>query len=502
MHIVSRKEMQAVDHYTIEQIGLQGPLLMENAGRAFFAEFVQELGKDERIVVVIGKGNNGGDGFAVARHLLDTPHELQVWVMPEQAEITGDAAYHLHAFLQAGGEIRVVGSAPAQFAESIERATWIIDALLGTGIHGEPYPSYIEVIRRINRAPGRVAAVDLPSGVPADGIPFTHEAVKADITYTLQCPKLATYTQPAAECFGECHVVDIGIPDAAIKRQGFKRKVRTAADVIRTLPRRDSFSHKGSYGKGLLIAGSETLPGAAFFSAKAALRSGIGLLTLSVPDSVRPVIAARLPETMHMQRQALDYRHMTGIAIGPGLGREEEKAALVRSVLEYDQVPCVIDADGLFHLKNYLGLLNERKSPVVLTPHPGEMARLLDVSIKDVESDRFGVSKAFAEKYQVYLVLKGRHTIVTAPDGRQTVNPTGNPALAKGGSGDVLTGIVFAFILQHEQIFDAICNAVYLHGAVADKLVRTAHSMLDVLASDVIDHIPAVLFDLYRDATC
>lgn len=496
MHVVSREEMQAVDRYTIEQIGLEGPLLMENAGRAVFTELVPDVKPGEKIVLVIGKGNNGGDGFAVARLLLDSPARSSVWLLPEESRIKGDAAVHKNAFLKAGGKVHMILQDKAAFSREVSGADLIIDALLGTGVHGAPYPEYLEVIRLINASAARVVSVDLPSGVPADGGTFAHPAVHAAETLTLHCPKLAQFVQPAARFFGTVRVLPIGIPARADAHAEVKRSVRTELEVRRTLPRRDPFSHKGTHGRGLIIAGSGQMSGAAFFSAKAALRSGIGLLKLSVPETVRPVIAAQLPEVMYMPRNTLDLSDLSGIAIGPGLGREEEKGQLVRQVLEADHCPCVIDADGIYHLSKMKDLLLKRKNPVVLTPHPGEMAMLAGLSVAEIEADRFHVSEQFAGKYGVYLVLKGKYTIITAPDGRQIVNPTGNAALAKGGSGDVLTGIVFAFLLQHQDLMDAVSNAVYLHGALADDLVRTDHSQLDVLASDLIDRIPALLHRL------
>ncbi|RYL98469.1 NAD(P)H-hydrate dehydratase [Sporolactobacillus sp. THM7-7] len=499
MRVVTKEEMQAIDRYTMEHIGLGGPVLMENAGRAVYAALASELRTGEKVAVVIGKGNNGGDGFVISRQLMDSRASEETWLITDPERITGDAAYHMNAYLAAGGKIRLVSENPEAFSACIGQADLILDALLGTGFHGTPYPAYLQAIEAINHSSSRVISIDLPSGVPADGEPFAHSAVRADLTLTLACPKVAQFVQPAARYFGKVRTLSIGIPEAAMKKMAIRRCIWEKKDVIRTLPRRDPFSHKGSHGKGILIAGSKLMPGAAFFSAKAALRSGIGLLKVSVPDSVRQAVAAHLPETMFLPRASLDFKGASGLAIGPGLGRHPEVAPLLRHVLEYDAVPCVIDADGLYHLKGMLDLLKRRRKPAVLSPHPGELAHLLDLTVKEVEMDRFNVARAFAEKYRVYLVLKGKNTIITAPDGEQAVNPTGNASLAKGGSGDVLTGILLAFLLQHKKVMDAVCNAVYLHGAVADDLVRSEHSMLDVLASDLIDHIPPVLHQLYQD---
>ncbi|WP_028975635.1 bifunctional ADP-dependent NAD(P)H-hydrate dehydratase/NAD(P)H-hydrate epimerase [Sporolactobacillus terrae] len=503
MHVVSREEMRNIDQYTITHIGLGGPVLMENAGRAVYAALEPECKAGDRICVVIGKGNNGGDGFVIARMLFDSGAKVSTWLAADPQKISGEAADHMRAYCACGGTLLRISDAPETFQQQLDRADWIIDALLGTGIHGAPYPDDQQVIRWINASKGTVISVDLPSGVPANGEAFDHPAVLADQTMTLECPKLAQFMQPAARHFGTVRVLPIGIPNKAYQQVGVQRELRMRSDVVRTLPVRDPFSHKGNHGKGLLIAGSKNMPGAAFFSAKAALRSGIGLLKVSVPEAIQPILAAQLPETMYLPRVQVGLDGASGVGIGPGLGREAREEELVcRLVEESDTIPCVIDADGLFHLRNHLDLLPKRHKPAVLSPHPGEMALLTHASVQDVERDRFGISKAFAEKYQVYLVLKGKATLVTAPDGRQIVNPTGNAAMAKGGSGDVLTGILLAFLLQHEQMMDAVSNAVYVHGAAAEELAAREHSLLDVLASDLIEAIPPVLHQLYDEKTC
>ncbi|MCO7177154.1 NAD(P)H-hydrate dehydratase [Sporolactobacillus kofuensis] len=503
MHVVSREEMRDIDRHTIAHIGLGGPVLMENAGRAVYTAIEPLITANEKVMVMIGKGNNGGDGFVIARLLLDSQACVDTWLMTPPECITGDAAYHMNVFLACGGHVHLVKQEQENFASQMNQADMIVDALLGTGIHGEPYPEYVEVINQINKSKAHVVAVDLPSGVPANGEMFTHPAVFADRTMTLACPKLAQFVQPAARYFGAVQILSIGIPQAVFRTLEIQRELRLRTEVIRSLPIRDPFSHKGSHGKGLLIAGSVQMPGAAFFSAKAALRSGIGLLKVSVPDQISAIIAGRLPETMFMPREEMNFEGVTGVAVGPGLGRATKEATLVRRVLEScGSMPCVIDADGLFHLKGLLNLLPKRSVPAVLSPHPGEMAYLLETSVSEVEQHRFSISQAFAKKYKVYLVLKGKYTLVTAPDGRQVINPTGNAAMAKGGSGDVLTGILLAFLLQHKQIMDAVCNAVYVHGAVADYLIQNGHSKLDVLATDLIDALPPVLHQLYNDTTC
>ncbi|MFC7394902.1 NAD(P)H-hydrate dehydratase [Scopulibacillus cellulosilyticus] len=501
MHIVSREEMQTIDQYAIGSIGLSGPILMENAGRAFFHYLKPFLGEGERIGVMIGKGNNGGDGFVIARQLIDQPCQADVWVVPEQKEITGDAAIHRDIFLRSGGSIKYVAEEPEVFQEKVKNYTLIIDALLGTGFRGSPKKPYQAVIQSINKADAAVIAVDLPSGVPADGGHFEHEAVRADYTFTLQCPKMGMYTQPGAVHFGQTKTIDIGMPSSAIHHANVTKQLWTKKDFISSLPKRTPFSHKGSFGKGILAAGSSNMPGACALAAKAALTSGIGLLSLYVPESIKPIIASHVAEAMYVSGD-IDWNMYDGIAIGPGIGRTASAEALLHDVLAQAEKPLLIDADGLYHLKHYLPLLKNKPSPVILTPHPGEMARLTGLSVKEVENDRFSIASQFAKEYQVYLILKGKYTIVTAPDGMQAVNPTGNPALAKGGTGDVLSGMILAFMLQHHQLFPAICNAVYLHGAVSDQLVSKGHSQMDVTASDIINGIPMVLHDFESDTVC
>ncbi|TCP23821.1 NAD(P)H-hydrate epimerase [Scopulibacillus darangshiensis] len=502
MHIVSREEMQAIDHYAIETIGLQGAILMENAGRAIFQKLLPLLKKEDRIGVIIGKGNNGGDGFVIARCLMEKSFQTDVWVVPAKKELTGDAQSHMGIYFRAGGTVRFIQDEHNTFLKKVNEYTVVIDALLGTGVHGEPRSPYLGVIQSVNQSQAMVAAVDLPSGVPANGGQFTHEAVQADHTYTLQCPKLAMYTKPAAAYFGTSHIVDIGIPNIAFREQEVLRRLWTREDVLTSLPKREAFSHKGAHGKGLLIAGSTEMPGAAALAAKGALRSGIGLLTISTPEEIWTAVSTHAVEATYVSRDDIQFDHYDGIALGPGLGREKSTAHLVKKALSHDDIPLLIDADGLFHLKSYIKLLKKRQAPVVITPHPGEMARLTGLTIKEIENNRFQTAKAFAVNHGIYVVLKGKYTVISTPDGNQFVNDTGNAALAKGGTGDVLTGMIFAFMFQHQSLLSAICNAVHLHGMVAEHLTLHSHSKLDVLASDVTQAIPVVLHNFYRDTVC
>nr|WP_208404347.1 NAD(P)H-hydrate dehydratase [Saccharococcus thermophilus] len=501
MHIVTAAEMYEIDRDTVEQIGISADSLMEDAGQALFHVLRERIPRSARVAVLAGTGNNGGDGLVVARMFKSNGYDVDVWLVPPKEKVKGAAKTALEVYERSGYDWKPYAGNEQAFAAHILQYDAIIDALLGIGIKGEVRPPYREIIELVNRSRAIVYAIDIPSGTPADG-GEAETAVRADATITIQCPKLGAYTFPTADYYGELLLVDIGIPPLAVKRNAAPRFVWEEDDVVRTLPKRKRSSHKGTHGKLLVVGGSRAMTGAVTLTAKAALRSGAGLLTMAVPDDIYSVVANRVPEAMYypcpardgafsgaMDVSALD---IDAVAIGPGLGRTDGVRDLVSNIVR-QPVPLVIDADALFFWNEYAALIRERKAATVVTPHPGEMARMLGLSIRDIEGDRFGTSKRLATEYGIYVVLKGPYTIVTTPDGSQYVNTTGNPALAKGGSGDVLTGIVSAFLMQHHSAQEAISNAVWIHGKAADMLVERGHSQWDVLAGDLIEAIPAAL---------
>jgi ADP-dependent NAD(P)H-hydrate dehydratase / NAD(P)H-hydrate epimerase len=507
MRVVTASEMYAIDRYTIQQIGMSEESLMENAGQAVARVLLERIHPTQRVAVLAGTGNNGGDGFVIARVLKSYGYITDLWLIPPKEKVKGAAKKALEIYEHSGYEVKNYIGNEKEFTEQLSHYDVIIDALLGIGVKGAPRTPYKEMIDQINKADRLVVyAIDVPSGIPADG-GEVETAVQADVTITIQYPKLSAYTFPTADYYGELMVVDIGIPPLSLEKNAEFRKLWSEADVVRTLPTRKRSSHKGTYGKGLVIGGSRNMPGAIAMTAKAALRSGAGLLTMAIPENIHGIVSTYTPEVMYRPYPAADS-HFTGdidltsmdidaIAVGPGMGRTEGTKRIVENVLRRD-VPVVLDADALYFWKDYVSIVSERKHATVLTPHPGEMARILGVSIHDIEKDRFGIAKQFAMDYGVYLVLKGPYTIVTTPDGKQYVNTTGNPALAKGGSGDVLTGIILAFMMQHDNIQEAISNAVFVHGKAANVLIEKGHSPLNVLATDVIEAIPQTLFPLYK----
>lgn len=506
MNVVTGVEMHQIDRYAIEEIGLQEALLMENAGHAFVNKIQPLLKKDARIAVLIGVGNNGGDGFVISRLLLDKGYDVDVWLIPPVTKVSGTARMHMDVFLKSGyGFLSYDCENSAQFFEALMNYSDIVDAMLGTGLKGELRAPYKEIILQMNELPFTVYSVDLPSGLSADGDQKITTAVKADVTVTFQCPKLGAYVYPDKEYYGKLHIVDIGIPKLAIDANSNNRYLWLEDNVKATIPVRKPAVHKGNNGKGLIIAGSATMTGAAILTTKACHRLGAGLVTLAVPDTIYNVVTSHLIEaTFHIcssKKGEISDLNISGdtlnesydaIAIGPGLGRQQQ-TEIVEMILSKFQAPVIIDADGLFHLKRSLHCLKERKGISILTPHLGEFAYLCDLSIDEIEKNRFQIARDFAEKYRVYLLLKGPHTIVTTPNGEQFMNTTGNSALAKGGSGDVLTGMILALIMQQENVQAAINNAAFLHGLAADQLVQGGYSPLSVIASDIVEAMPVVL---------
>lgn len=502
MHIVTGDEMYAIDRKTMEEVGLPGLLLMENAGQAVVRKLEERIGKDDEITVLAGAGNNGGDGIVIARLLQEKGYRVQLWLIPPDEKVKGDAEKHLLIYKKSGHLLYRFAENEARCLERIKHSTVIVDAMLGIGVKGGVREPYRRLIEKVNEVSARVISVDVPSGVPADG-GIVEEAVQADETYTLQCPKIGLFHPGCRKYYGKWDAVSIGIPNKVIKGNAEKRLLWQKENVTAALPCRPFDAHKGTFGRGLVIAGSRTMTGAAILAAEAALRGGAGLVTCAVPEDIHPIVAGRVIEAT-FQPLPTEGGLLTGelpfslsayraVAAGPGIGRDKGSDLLIRRLLEDAEQPLILDADALFHVKDLRRQLQERKAPTILTPHPGEMARLADVDVREVQSRRFQIAQQFAECFGVFLVLKGPYTVVAAPDRFLAVNPTGNPALAKGGSGDVLTGLMLAFIMQHEHLRDAICNAVFIHGMAADLLIEQGHSQMDVVATDVIAAIGNVL---------
>lgn len=493
MQILNRQEMTAADQYTIQTLGIPGATLMESAAQAIVTAMLPRLSRKDRIVVLAGTGNNGGDGIAIARRLNNLGYDVALWLIPPVGKVKDAAKVHLDCYLRHGYTCQPFSD---QIYTAIRHATVLVDAMLGVGMSGALREPYRTLIAAVNQSRAKVCAVDLPSGVSADGAAVS-EAVQADWTMTVEYPKLSAFLYPAARYYGQLVVVDIGIPPAACQ-QAVWRQTWGAGEFTATLPKRRADVHKGSQGRCLVVGGSKTMLGAPIFAAKAAAAVGAGLLTAAVPEHLMPVMAAQLPETTYLSCQeeggCLTEIHPPAsadvIVAGMGLGRNNGAKQVVETLLRSNTNTLILDADGLYVLPELWHAADGRKGQLILTPHMGEMARLCRSSVEEVEQNRFEIARSFAMEHGVYLVLKGPYTIVTTPEGKQFVNLSGNAGLAKGGSGDVLSGMIAGMVAQDRRLQHAISNAVFLHGHVADRLVEHGMAIEAVTPTALIQELP------------
>ncbi len=510
-YIVTAAEMRSIDAATIEEIGIPGAVLMENAGRAVAEDVAEELigelrargDESARVAVVCGGGNNGGDGYVAARWLRELGISAVVYLATSEDAVRGDARIHLDAYLQTGGVVLSVADAAAlaEHRAEIESADVLLDCLFGTGLDRSVEGHYAQVIGTINRAAGTVVSVDIPSGLGADRGEVLGVAVTADRTVTMAFLKVGLVGSPGFARCGDVRVAAIGIPRRLAQAQGVRLALLEASDVRPWLPPTRATDHKNRRGHALMVAGSPGKRGAGRLCAWAALRTGAGLVTLAsgggeiaAPD---PVMTAALEpgDTETLVDLAAGKRV---VAIGPGMPLGEEGRALVVTALARCDAALVLDADGLNHLGTDLARVAAARAPVVLTPHPGEAARLLGTDTASIEADRVAAVRRLAEASAAVVVLKGARTLVcdgTTADGFVTVNPTGNEGLATAGSGDVLTGMIAGLIAQGAAVADAARLAVWMHGAAADHL-RDSLGVRSMTAADLAEAIPGAIVDL------
>ena len=522
MKALTAAEMREVDRLTTERFGIPGAQLMEAAGKSAAEVFLEEYGRRRttppgRVCVLCGKGNNGGDGFVVARHLKEEADRVEVFLLGNPEELRGEAASNFGRWRESGGELFVVTSV-AEWEKAwpeVAAADVIVDALLGTGIRGGAAGLLAQAIEDVNRLtnhataarPGWVVAVDTPSGLPSDGEPSEGPVVRAHLTVTFTAPKVGQLLSRDAACCGQLFVRAIGSPEALVEETG-KGTIRWAGpEEFAGLPLlRPVDSHKGKFGHVLLVAGSVGKSGAAVLSGQAALRGGAGLVTLAVAEAILPIVAMSHAEYMTEPLKATSVgtiaaderfseilRGKTVVALGPGLGTVSQTQDFIRNVVTTVELPMVLDADGLNAFAGRAGELRNRKAAahLVVTPHPGEMARLLGVSVADVERDRVKTAIDAAQNWNACVLLKGFRTVVAAPDGRVFINTTGSPGLAKGGSGDVLTGLLAALIAQFgaEDLLRTAALGAYLHGSAAQLLEQQTDAS-GMTAAEVAHAVP------------
>lgn len=500
MFILTTQEMKAADHYAMNQVGLSS-VLMENAGRAVSDELLIKMTDTDKLIVLAGGGHNGGDGFVIARTLHNLAYDVIVFQVVPDEKLVEATGHEKKLFQNCGGEVAMVQ--PKNISEELRKATLIVDAMTGMGIKGRLRAPLDLIVNEVNRLDTFVCAVDIPSGLPADEGCGDFRAVRADMTVVIGALKESLFVQEMAPFYGEWKVVPIGHPKSAFSNVN-PRFVYQDKNFKHTMPRRRKNAHKGSHGRGLLIGGSNQMPGAAILAGKASLKAGAGLIAVASTKRVVDHVITHCPEAMLVElpeekgeiipNKIVSFDSYDAVAIGVGLGRLKETGAFLTSVVKDATCPLIIDADGIYHLRSCLGDVRARKSPTIITPHPGEMARLLDMEVSTLLRRPFQYTREFAEQYRTYVVLKGKATIITSPTGKQAVDLSGNAGLAKGGSGDVLTGITLAMVMQNQTIFHALCNACFVHGKSADLQVEDSHTVYDLMATDVIDGIA----DVYR----
>ena len=508
MRIVTCSQMKQAEQYAIEN-GVSALRLMENAGTAA-ARVIRETVRPDgaAALVICGRGNNGGDGFVVARKLHEAGFAACALLAAGDPH-TPDAAEMLERLN--GLPVTVVRGADAdRLQHLLGRATLVVDALFGTGFRGRPSDEAAAVIGLINRAVQAksmpVFSLDMPSGADADSGEVPGACIAADTTVAFGAAKTGQFTFPAAEYCGTVKAVNIGIPDAAFDDLLSPVELLEEHDVAAQLPRRSKDSNKGDYGRLLLLCGSSGMTGAAYMSAAAALRSGAGLVKLAVPSSVYPILASKLNEALvfpaletpegslalsNLDRFLALADASDALLIGCGLSRDPETVSLVRALVQHAACPVVLDADGINAFEGHIDLLRASKAELILTPHPGEMARLCGKSIRAVQASRLRTAAEFAGDAKLTLALKGAYTVVASKTGRVWINPTGNPGMARGGSGDILAGMVAAFAAQGFTPESAACCGVYLHGLAGDRCAQKL-SQYGMLPTDLLTEIPQI----------
>ena len=521
MKVVTAEEMRLIDEETIKKYGITGPTLMERAGLSV-AVRIRELFDKRKVLVFAGNGNNGGDGIVAARNLFDWGWNVKVLLMGKADALSPDCLAQYRTARKMG--------VPFEFRTAVSdkdmHAAIVVDALLGTGINKPVLPPLSEVIDALNRADNQVVSVDIPSGISAADGQIKGAAVLADYTVTFGLPKHGHLLYPGAGHTGHLFVEDIGFPAELLNSESLKTDTIEQKDVSFLLPERPKYSHKGDYGHVLIVAGSRGKTGAALMAAKACLRSGAGMITIGVPETLLDVYQQRVTEEMVLPLpdngqgilsveasvSIMDFlnRQADVLALGPGISTGPDIAKLLLTLITSVTAPMVLDADAINSLAGNADMLLKARAPVLLTPHTGEMARLLkkgdgkdkgknelewNKMRRNIERDRVNAAASFSKDKGVYLVLKGVPTIIAEPGGRTFINTTGNPGMATAGAGDVLTGIAASFLAQGLNPADSSILSVFLHGFAGD-LAASEKGMHSLIATDITEKLPEAFLRL------
>lgn len=505
MKLASVQEITHIDRKAIREFGIPGPVLMENAAAAVLQEMERHFDGllGVKVGIICGKGNNGGDGLALARRLRIRGVPVRVAVLAPFSALRGEAKLNLSILRKTDVEI-IPNAGPSVLNELVAWSDVVVDALLGVGLSKPLKGNYALAVELMNASGRPVVAVDIPSGIDADSGQVLGSAVRADLTVTMTLPKRGLFLHPGSDCAGTVRIADIGIPPQVIEKESLRTNLLDREMLQGSFAPRSRDGHKGDYGHLLVIAGSQGKAGAAVMAARGALRSGAGLVTISAPASIVSILQQQAFEAMCIPAgESIDgtigmgvegeilkaTATMAACAIGPGLTIHYETVQVVRNLVQSIEIPMVIDADGLNALAGSADVLRRTKAPVIVTPHPGEMARLAGIAVREVQQDRIAVARRFASKYGVTVVLKGAGTVIATPKGDAFLNTTGNPGMATGGTGDVLTGVIGSLLAQGYHPQEAACIGVFIHGLAGDRAAEEKGEA-GMIAGDVIENLP------------
>jgi NAD(P)H-hydrate epimerase len=515
MKVVTAQQMCEIDRITIEDYGIASLVLMERAGLAV-AKRAKDLGFDKKIVIVCGGGNNGGDGIVAARNLYNWGFRVKVLILSSEKALSPECHKQFEIARKMGIPMRF---STEMNERDIHGVTLIIDAIFGTGLNRDVKDKIAKVIRFINSYRERnkfsVLSIDIPSGISSDTGAILGEAINADFTVTFGVPKVGHFLYPGADHRGKLFIEDIGFPTELLRSEILKISLIDEELISNLIPERPKYSHKGDYGHVLIVGGSKGKTGAPFMASRACMRSGSGLVTIGVPESLFKVFQEKVIEEMTLPlidkdgiisidalEKILDFvtKKADVLAIGPGMGISSDTISIMDELILKSSIPIVIDADGLNSLST-TDVLKKAKAPIILTPHPGEMARLLGLKTEhrtqstekdireEIEKDRINTAISFSKETGTYVILKGVPTIIADPEGNSYINTTGNPGMATAGTGDVLTGIVASFLGQGLSPLDASLLGVYIHGLAGD-LAASEKGYHSLIATDIINFLP------------
>ncbi len=506
MYIVTGEEMQQIEEEAIRKLAISTRILMEKAGEAVAREVLKMVSRRGEVIVVCGKGNNGGDGFVAARFLHKAGVKVMIFGLASHEELSEDAFDAFRSLNALSIPYEVLDSNTlSHFEASLSRADLLIDAIFGIGLKGAVKGFTSKVIEIINRTARSVISVDVPSGLEVDSGHVHGECVVADKTVTFTCLKVGLVIYPGANFVGDLQLVDLGIPLEIVKGVS-TTTLPSIGEIKDFLPGREVDVHKKECGRVLVIAGSLGMTGAATLTSLSALRSGAGVVTLGIPQSLNPIFEQKLTEVMTIPLPETPHRSLDVgafdkinellkvfdvLVMGPGLSLNESTVHLVRKLVASASCPLVLDADGLNALVDATEILAKRSTPTIITPHPGELARLFKTTADEVQSDRLGFAKRAATLWNIVVVLKGARSIVSCEE-KSTIVPTGNPGMATAGTGDVLTGLIGGFLSQEMTSYNAAVLATYIHGLAGDLAAEDVTPYC-LIASDLIDYLPKAI---------